>query len=193
MRPCSAMNFVVAAARRTSSRRRVRAPGVGVDPPRAARHVHQQGRRLPVRRRRRDDACSASGSCASACRCAEPPPDDRASRSTSWSRARSRRGACRRKAISRLVPLRRRRSSSSSGSSTSSASSRCRSRTRHSTSSGWSSRPGGLRGDREPLRDALALALITFVATHVEGIRFNGVVRYFKSWVPQGVPGRCSS
>jgi F-type H+-transporting ATPase subunit a len=34
----------------------------------------------------------------------------------------------------------------------------------------------------------LALALITFVATHVEGIRFNGAVAYFKSWVPQGAP-----
>jgi F-type H+-transporting ATPase subunit a len=34
----------------------------------------------------------------------------------------------------------------------------------------------------------LALALITFVATHVEGIRFNGPVGYFKSWVPQGAP-----
>jgi F-type H+-transporting ATPase subunit a len=30
----------------------------------------------------------------------------------------------------------------------------------------------------------LALALMTFVFTHVEGIRANGVVRYFKSWVP---------
>jgi F-type H+-transporting ATPase subunit a len=35
----------------------------------------------------------------------------------------------------------------------------------------------------------LALALITFFATHVEGIRFNGPVRYFKSWVPSGAPG----
>jgi F-type H+-transporting ATPase subunit a len=34
----------------------------------------------------------------------------------------------------------------------------------------------------------LALALITFLATHVEGIHYNGVVRYFKSWVPQGAP-----
>jgi F-type H+-transporting ATPase subunit a len=34
----------------------------------------------------------------------------------------------------------------------------------------------------------LALALITFTATHVEGIRFNGPVSYFKSWVPAGVP-----
>ena len=34
----------------------------------------------------------------------------------------------------------------------------------------------------------LALALITFVATHVEGIRYNGVVRYLKSWVPAGAP-----
>jgi F-type H+-transporting ATPase subunit a len=30
----------------------------------------------------------------------------------------------------------------------------------------------------------LALALLTFVFTHIEGIRANGVVRYFKSWVP---------
>jgi F-type H+-transporting ATPase subunit a len=35
----------------------------------------------------------------------------------------------------------------------------------------------------------LALALITFSATHVEGIRFNGPVRYFKSWIPSGAPG----
>jgi F-type H+-transporting ATPase subunit a len=35
---------------------------------------------------------------------------------------------------------------------------------------------------------ALALALITFFATHVEGIRYNGPIRYFKSWVPQGAP-----
>ena len=34
----------------------------------------------------------------------------------------------------------------------------------------------------------LALALITFVSTHYEGIRFNGPIRYFKSWVPQGAP-----
>jgi F-type H+-transporting ATPase subunit a len=30
----------------------------------------------------------------------------------------------------------------------------------------------------------LALALMTFVFTHVEGIRHNGVVGYFKSWIP---------
>jgi F-type H+-transporting ATPase subunit a len=34
----------------------------------------------------------------------------------------------------------------------------------------------------------LALALITFLATHEEGIRHNGVRRYFKSWVPEGAP-----
>jgi F-type H+-transporting ATPase subunit a len=31
----------------------------------------------------------------------------------------------------------------------------------------------------------LALALLTFVFTHVEGIRWNGPGRYFKSWVPE--------
>jgi F-type H+-transporting ATPase subunit a len=30
----------------------------------------------------------------------------------------------------------------------------------------------------------LALALMTFVFTHIEGIRANGPVRYFKSWIP---------
>jgi len=34
----------------------------------------------------------------------------------------------------------------------------------------------------------LGLALITFIATHEEGIRYNGPVRYFKSWIPAGVP-----
>jgi len=30
----------------------------------------------------------------------------------------------------------------------------------------------------------LALALMTFVFTHFEGIRYNGPVKYFKSWIP---------
>ncbi len=30
----------------------------------------------------------------------------------------------------------------------------------------------------------LALALMTFVFTHVEGIRANGAITYFKSWIP---------
>jgi F-type H+-transporting ATPase subunit a len=34
----------------------------------------------------------------------------------------------------------------------------------------------------------LALAFITFTATHVEGLRYNGPTAYFKSWVPTGVP-----
>jgi F-type H+-transporting ATPase subunit a len=31
----------------------------------------------------------------------------------------------------------------------------------------------------------LALALMTFVFTHAEGIRYNGPARYFKSWIPE--------
>jgi F-type H+-transporting ATPase subunit a len=31
----------------------------------------------------------------------------------------------------------------------------------------------------------LALALMTWVFTHVEGVRANGPVRYFKSWIPE--------
>jgi F-type H+-transporting ATPase subunit a len=31
----------------------------------------------------------------------------------------------------------------------------------------------------------LALALLTFAFTHYEGVRWNGPVRYFKSWIPE--------
>ena len=31
----------------------------------------------------------------------------------------------------------------------------------------------------------LTLALMTFVFTHVEGVRANGAVGYFKSWIPR--------
>jgi F-type H+-transporting ATPase subunit a len=34
----------------------------------------------------------------------------------------------------------------------------------------------------------LALALMTFLFTHIEGIRYNGTVKYFKSWMPAGMP-----
>ncbi len=34
----------------------------------------------------------------------------------------------------------------------------------------------------------LALAAMTFVFTHVEGVRYNGPVGYLKSWVPAGLP-----
>jgi F-type H+-transporting ATPase subunit a len=34
----------------------------------------------------------------------------------------------------------------------------------------------------------LALALMTFTFTHIEGIRANGVGKYFKSWIPADVP-----
>jgi F-type H+-transporting ATPase subunit a len=46
----------------------------------------------------------------------------------------------------------------------------------------------GLYAATSNLMVTLALALITFVATHVEGIRYNGALRYFKSWVPAGAP-----
>ena len=35
----------------------------------------------------------------------------------------------------------------------------------------------------------LALAVLTFLFTHVEGIRWNGPVRYFKSWIPEAPKG----
>ncbi len=34
----------------------------------------------------------------------------------------------------------------------------------------------------------LALAAMTWVFTHIEGIRFNGPVKYFRSWIPNDLP-----
>ena len=46
----------------------------------------------------------------------------------------------------------------------------------------------GIYAATASLSVTLALALLTFVFTHVEGIRWNGPVRYFKSWIPPDLP-----
>ena len=43
----------------------------------------------------------------------------------------------------------------------------------------------GIYAATAQLSVTLMLALMTFVFTHVEGIRFNGTVRYFESWIPE--------
>jgi F-type H+-transporting ATPase subunit a len=43
----------------------------------------------------------------------------------------------------------------------------------------------GIYAATSSLAVTLALALLTFVFTHFEGIRWNGPVRYFKSWIPE--------
>jgi F-type H+-transporting ATPase subunit a len=43
----------------------------------------------------------------------------------------------------------------------------------------------GIYAATSSLSVTLALALLTFVFTHYEGIRWNGAVRYFKSWIPE--------
>jgi F-type H+-transporting ATPase subunit a len=43
----------------------------------------------------------------------------------------------------------------------------------------------GIYAATSSLSVTLALALMTFLFTHVEGIRYNGPVRYFKSWIPE--------
>jgi F-type H+-transporting ATPase subunit a len=43
----------------------------------------------------------------------------------------------------------------------------------------------GIYAATSSLSVTLALAFMTFVFTHVEGIRWNGPVRYFKSWIPE--------
>jgi F-type H+-transporting ATPase subunit a len=43
----------------------------------------------------------------------------------------------------------------------------------------------GIYAATSSLSVTLALALLTFVFTHVEGIRWNGTIKYFKSWIPE--------
>jgi F-type H+-transporting ATPase subunit a len=43
----------------------------------------------------------------------------------------------------------------------------------------------GIYAATSSLSVTLALALLTWIFTHVEGIRYNGPVRYFKSWIPE--------
>jgi F-type H+-transporting ATPase subunit a len=43
----------------------------------------------------------------------------------------------------------------------------------------------GIYAATSSLSVTLALAVLTFLFTHVEGIRWNGPVRYFKSWIPE--------
>jgi F-type H+-transporting ATPase subunit a len=43
----------------------------------------------------------------------------------------------------------------------------------------------GIYAATSSLSVTIALALLTFVFTHFEGIRWNGPVRYFKSWIPE--------
>jgi len=46
----------------------------------------------------------------------------------------------------------------------------------------------GIYAATSSLSVTLALALLTFAFTHVEGVRWNGPVRYFKSWIPEAPP-----
>ncbi|MGH8259886.1 MAG: F0F1 ATP synthase subunit A [Steroidobacteraceae bacterium] len=43
----------------------------------------------------------------------------------------------------------------------------------------------GIYAATSSLSVTLALTIVTFVFTHVEGIRWNGPIRYFRSWIPE--------
>jgi F-type H+-transporting ATPase subunit a len=43
----------------------------------------------------------------------------------------------------------------------------------------------GIYAATSSLSVTLSLAILTFLFTHFEGIRWNGPVRYFKSWIPE--------
>jgi F-type H+-transporting ATPase subunit a len=47
----------------------------------------------------------------------------------------------------------------------------------------------GIYAATSSLSVTLALAVLTFLFTHIEGIRWNGPVRYFKSWIPEAPKG----
>ncbi|MGZ4360648.1 MAG: F0F1 ATP synthase subunit A [Gaiellaceae bacterium] len=46
----------------------------------------------------------------------------------------------------------------------------------------------GIYAATSQLSVTLALALLSFVFTHVEGVRYNGARHYFSSWMPAGMP-----
>jgi F-type H+-transporting ATPase subunit a len=43
----------------------------------------------------------------------------------------------------------------------------------------------GIYAATSSLSVALCLALVTWIFTHIEGIRWNGPIRYFRSWIPE--------
>jgi F-type H+-transporting ATPase subunit a len=47
----------------------------------------------------------------------------------------------------------------------------------------------GIYAATSSLSVTLALALLTFVFTHYEGIKWNGTRRYFRSWIPEAPKG----
>jgi F-type H+-transporting ATPase subunit a len=47
----------------------------------------------------------------------------------------------------------------------------------------------GIYAATSSLSVTLALALLTFVFTHYEGIKWNGARRYFRSWIPEAPKG----
>jgi F-type H+-transporting ATPase subunit a len=47
----------------------------------------------------------------------------------------------------------------------------------------------GIYAATSSLSVTLALALLTFLFTHFEGIKWNGARRYFKSWIPEAPKG----
>jgi len=47
----------------------------------------------------------------------------------------------------------------------------------------------GIYAATSSLSVTLALAILTFLFTHFEGVRWNGPVRYFKSWIPEAPTG----
>jgi len=47
----------------------------------------------------------------------------------------------------------------------------------------------GIYAATSSLSVTLALSLLTFVFTHVEGVRWNGLVPYLKSWIPEAPKG----
>ena len=74
------------------------------DPPRPARHVDHEGRRVPDPRRDRDDDARDRAHAPEAARRPRPAPDERARCSTTSPRRRSPSRASRRKAIGRWFP-----------------------------------------------------------------------------------------
>ena len=189
-----AMNLVLAAVGGLRAAGRVRAPGLGLDPHRAARHVRSTRRSSTSSSARRVTIILGIWIMRFGLSLRPSRRQTIGEALYELVHGQIAESSLPTKATLALVPVRRRALPLHLDPQHRSASSRYRSPTSTSTSPGSSCRPGGSTRRPRTSRVTLALALITFVATHFEGIRFNGPVRYFKSWVPAGrAQGRSSS
>src|SRR5947208_5388787 len=180
--PCARVPAGGVRARQLQPGGRVQAEQVGSDPPRAARPLDHAGSRLSVDRGRPDDPARGRADAVAPRAATGSPADGRRSA------VRSHPDADRRTRPSvegdrPLVPVRREPVPLHLGDQHARLHPLPLSGQTYHGIPVW-----GIYAATSSINVTLALALMTFLFTHIEGVRWNGAVRYFKSWIPGGLP-----